>query len=243
MSDTELDNTYHPDTPDLPWWALESTSVHYVDHSFWHQLEEAGESTSKTREHFKAMTIHMVEAADELSWFCRLAEDELTPEALWPKVNKFGSNARLQWLVQFYPLLPDATLRAMVPKLWVDPNMAIGGPANFTAEVAYRIFERTGFISDGAPPPTEPQRVYHGVWWNDQDDPQAFISDHWSGLAWTSSLDVARIFAKTGGLYATTVTPDQVLARFDSRDEHEWVIDLRTLDIDSLEKLEHTPDD
>ncbi len=55
--------------------------------------------------------------------------------------------------------------------------------------------------------------------------------DMWDGMAWSSSLDVARRFAGPGApVYVSVATPGQVLARFDSRKEHEFVVNPTALD-------------
>ena len=141
----------------------------------------------------------------------------------------FGSSAAIQILIEHQDDISDEWVAELLPQMWTSPNMN-QGPRGFTREVALELFTRTGFLSDGPSQPTEPQLIYHGVVFDDGEG--SFDADLWDGMAWTTDLDVARHFATGGAVYVTTVQPKDVLARFDQRGEHEWVVDSLQCEIE-----------
>lgn len=153
------------------------------------------------------------------------------PDEIMGLLYAFGSNARLQFLVEYYPLLSDRVLRELTPQLWTDPNMLIGGPRGFTREIALDILNRTGFLSDcEAVQPEGEHTIYHGVYFDVENPP---CCTWWDGMCWTSDLAVAKKFARCG-LLSGKIDGSKVLARFDGRNESEWVVD--PLDVEEIER-------
>lgn len=97
------------------------------------------------------------------------------------------------------------------PERWVD---------NFTT---------AGWVSDDdSPRPTEPIRLYRGA-----------ELEHAAGMSWTASVDTARWFAnrwtKGGEVFWAIFQPDELLARFTTRNEDEYVVD--TVYLDNLDRI------
>jgi hypothetical protein len=82
-----------------------------------------------------------------------------------------------------------------------------------------RLFKATGFLSDGAPIPTEPMTVYRG-----------HSLGRWHGMSWTTDPDCANGFAEwhnldgRGLVFKATVPPEVVLARYERGGESEVII-------------------
>ncbi|MDN5768263.1 MAG: hypothetical protein L0H96_21220 [Humibacillus sp.] len=92
-------------------------------------------------------------------------------------------------------------------------------------------FNAVGYIADADSPPdapVSPKRLWRGA-----------TTERRFGLAWTERSEVAQSFAddlidrEAGGLvFWALVRPSRVKARFNAREEHEWIVDTRGLDVD-----------
>lgn len=121
--------------------------------------------------------------------------------------------------------LDDATIAALVGDVWAAAEYPENG-ATADEWVAWFRTAPSGMIAhdDGTPipAPTEVPVLYRG----------GTIRDR---MSWTSSLEVARKFARGIAFRPTDGTvwairdlpPELVLAHVDGRNEHEWVIDIQ----------------
>ena len=135
---------------------------------------------------------------------------------------------------------PDGwTLHELLPGAWMDDDLPAAAMSN---KEWIRMFQACGFLSDGPRQPDGPVRVY-----------RAARPEGANGLSWTGSLDVATWYQQNADslrlqlnygvparflqdrqVYACLVPPERVLARFDDRNEDEYVVDVRGLDISTV---------
>jgi hypothetical protein len=118
-----------------------------------------------------------------------------------------------------------ADLAELIPQAWTGHDRA----ESMIGTVAWvAMFRAAGLlvVSSNQPTPTYPQRVFRGATGHGQ-----------RGMAWTTDLTTAkhhrdRCRKQTGAraLYRATVDQDAVLALFNTRREHETVIDPDHLD-------------
>lgn len=82
-----------------------------------------------------------------------------------------------------------------------------------------RLFKATGYLSDGAPAPTEPVTLYRGA-----------RNLRWRRMSWTTDPDCAHGFAEwldfndAGLVFRALVPPRAVLGRYDGRGESEVIV-------------------
>ena len=153
-------------------------------------------------------------------------------------VSRFGSSAAIQIVVAHRDDLSAELIKAVLPSAWTAPNL-MSPPRAITREAALELFDVTGFLTDGPEAPIEATVLYHGVVFDEGEG--EFEGDMWDGMCWTSDIDIARKFASKGAVYTTIAQPQNVLARFDGRNESEYVIDPELHDIELHEILATTP--
>lgn len=94
------------------------------------------------------------------------------------------------------------------------------------------VFGTVGYVSDptGLERPESPLRLYRGA-----------TEEKKRGMAWTSDRAIADLFARrstygdlVGKVWEAEIQPDEVWARFDARQEHEYVVDTTELEIEEV---------
>ena len=134
-----------------------------------------------------------------------------------------GSNARPQFLVAYGHLISNDALRYVMVDAHSGWNLhpIMGQGPSIDVDDWTDLWRRVEFVSDGAPEPSEPLKVYRGC-----------KSSDVYGIEWTTDIAIAYKFAGIfeGGVYQTTIDPLGVMGVIDCRGESEIVIDPDYID-------------